>query len=302
MDESTVKVVSNVTVPVLSNETMTSLAQPTVDTKLTDAMDIDPTDTSTKIVTVIKEHNKNDINTNNVEDIDMKIESALYRITAGLPRRELRLIVQEANDCEALLLEDIRILEEALSNCDNNTSAKSTNVDGDDTKRSAIDDPLNTMLESPLTPLDRFSTASALLGRLRNDMALPPSTVPVRIDSHVTNQTIATSIEEEKTFDELTNTSNPFYIIYTKNIISPDTLLTLWKKISMNRAAFVFKRPVKSEEAPGYTDRILYPMDLSLIRKRILANNIQTYADFHNALALISHNCVKYNGTHYNRQ
>jgi len=37
-------------------------------------------------------------------------------------------------------------------------------------------------------------------------------------------------------------------------------------------------------------------MDLGLIRKRIVARNIQTLADLHGAVALISHNCVKYNG------
>jgi Bromodomain len=58
----------------------------------------------------------------------------------------------------------------------------------------------------------------------------------------------------------------------------------------------VFKRPVRSEDAPGYTERIVFPMELSLIRKRIVANNIQTFADLHGALGLISHNCVKYNG------
>jgi hypothetical protein len=37
-------------------------------------------------------------------------------------------------------------------------------------------------------------------------------------------------------------------------------------------------------------------MDLSLIRKMILARKVQSYADLHQYVGLISHNCVKYYG------
>jgi Bromodomain len=37
-------------------------------------------------------------------------------------------------------------------------------------------------------------------------------------------------------------------------------------------------------------------MDLSLIRKMIVARKIKSYADLHMHVGLISHNCVKYNG------
>jgi Bromodomain len=54
---------------------------------------------------------------------------------------------------------------------------------------------------------------------------------------------------------------------------------------------------VKPEEAPGYTDRIKFPMDLSLIRKMIVTRRyVTSYADLHQYIALISHNCCKYNG------
>jgi hypothetical protein len=217
-----------------------------------------------------------------VNDADnTHIEASLFRLTAGLPKRELRLMVQEASECEALLLEDIRILKQALSG----------GADEDETALSII-------LESPLTPLDRYWTASALLGRLRQDMMLPTllsakSTVP-------NNNKVAhkphSAAEEYKSFQELTTLTNPIAKLYLKETIPAATLLAVWKKISSNRAASVFKRPVRSEEAPGYAERILFPMDLSLIRKQIVTNHIQTYVDLHTALGLISHNCVKYNG------
>jgi hypothetical protein len=58
----------------------------------------------------------------------------------------------------------------------------------------------------------------------------------------------------------------------------------------------VFKKAVRAEEAPGYTDRISFPMDLGLIRKMIVARKIVSLADLHKYVGLISHNCVKYNG------
>jgi hypothetical protein len=223
----------------------------------------------------------------------------------------LNLIVQESNECEAALLEEIRILEEALVDL--------TKADGDDTamlvdgvqcatSTSDTDDKtdmntelIQSMVESQLTPLDRYYTAAALLGRLRNDMAIPSVLSTKTANPTVTTTPVASAEEttEVKAFNEFMDPTSRLYTIYTKTIVDQETLLSLWKKISMNRAAFVFKRPVKSDEAPGYTDRIFFPMDLSLIRKRILTNNIQTYIDFHNALALISHNCVKYNGTRW---
>ena len=159
------------------------------------------------------------------------------------------------------------------------------------------DDALNQLLDSPITPLDRFLTLSALMGRLRQDFILPS---PLAVNS--TPCEIHSALNEERTIEEVTGISSPLIETY-KKIMSSDALLAVWRKISSNRVAFVFKRPVKSEEAPGYTDRILFPMDLSLIRKRIITGNIQTFKDLHMALGLISHNCVKYNGreTDYGR-
>jgi hypothetical protein len=73
-------------------------------------------------------------------------------------------------------------------------------------------------------------------------------------------------------------------------------LLAVWKRIFSHRLAGVFKKAVKDEDAPGYAARIRFPMDLGLVRKKILARQIKSLADFHLCIGLIAHNCLKYNG------
>ena len=271
----------------------------TKDDDMTNPMDIDTAESTDPIMAEMRDNNapSEKIITDNRTDKSSEIlERVLYRLTGGLPKCELNLIVQESNDCEVALLEEIRMLEEALVTLskDEGDAEITDGIQGDETAAVA----LQNMLESPITTLDRFYTASAVLGRLRNDMAVP-SASNMKAPNRTATEKASPAVEsnEDKAFNEFTDPNNPLHLIYTETVVDSETLLVLWKKISMNRAAFVFKRPVKSDEAPGYTDRIYFPMDLSLVRKRIITNNIQTYVDFHNALALISHNCVKYNGT-----
>ena len=266
---------------------------------MTNPMDIDTAESTDPIMAEMRDNNapSEKIITDNRTDKSSEIlERVLYRLTAGLPKCELNLIVQESNDCEVALLEEIRMLEEALVTLSKDEGDAEITDGIQDDERTAV--ALQNMLESPITTLDRFYTASAVLGRLRNDMAVP-SASNLKAPNRTATEKASLAVEsnEDKAFNEFTDPNSPLHLIYTETVVDPETLLALWKKISMNRAAFVFKRPVKSDEAPGYTDRIYFPMDLSLVRKRIITNNIQTYVDFHNALALISHNCVKYNGT-----
>jgi Bromodomain len=205
------------------------------------------------------------------------IENTLYRYTSGMPRRELDMMVQESIECETLLLQDIDALEKALSG------------DQDCPKES-----VKAILESQLTPLDRFWSASALMGRLRNDMQVVPPPNSLALE-HTTGGTRGPKrIDDERRLQGLLNDNMK---LYSEEMISNQTMLGLWKKISSSKTALVFKKPVRDEEAPGYSDRIKFPIDLSLIRKRIVANDIQTFESFHAAIGLISHNCVKYNGT-----
>ena len=266
---------------------------------MTNPMDIDTAESTDPIMAEMGDNNapSEKIITDNRTDKSSEIlERVLYRLTGGLPKCELNLIVQESNDCEVALLEEIRMLEEALVTLSKDEGDAEITDGIQDDERTAV--ALQNMLESPITTLDRFYTASAVLGRLRNDMAVP-SASNLKAPNRTATEKASLAVEsnEDKAFNEFTDPNSPLHLIYTETVVDPETLLALWKKISMNRAAFVFKRPVKSDEAPGYTDRIYFPMDLSLVRKRIITNNIQTYVDFHNALALISHNCVKYNGT-----
>jgi Bromodomain len=218
------------------------------------------------------------------------VDATLFRLTRGIPKRELALMVSESEECEKLLEQEILLLEKQIN--------------GD----LAVDDvdiaPLNAILESPLTPLDRYWTASALLGRMRREMLLqsihtvpggdprffpaPPATT-----KKTTNTPIPT-IPESQFANELVGLNE--IPAYTEQQRNSAQLLALWKKISSNRAAHVFKRPVRPEEAPGYTDRIVFPMDLSLIRKLIVSGKICTFQQLHDKIGLICHNCVKYNG------
>lgn len=88
---------------------------------------------------------------------------------------------------------------------------------------------------------------------------------------------------------------NLVHEIYTQKT-EESILLTIWKRISNHRTATVFRRPVSSKDAPTYHERIQFPMDLSLIKKMILAQIISSYADLHFSIGLICHNCVKFNG------
>ena len=90
--------------------------------------------------------------------------------------------------------------------------------------------------------------------------------------------------------------SLPNHAEYKRNHETPDKLLAVWKKLSTHRSSMVFRRPVNPKEAPGYTDRIRFPMDLSLIRKLIMSKHIQNYEGILKQVQLIAHNCVKYNG------
>jgi hypothetical protein len=215
---------------------------------------------------------------------DNLMEATLFRLTQGLPKPELELIVSESEACEAELLREIEILEQAAAAADDDE----TSIDHPSSED------LQAILSSVLTPLDNYWTASALLGRLRDDLTMPriPSSAAA-FPSPVSNlkQPPTPSIDAASTMLAIIDMP-----AYTKRHDNSTHLMTLYKKLAMHRSALVFKKPVKDEEAPGYSDRIRFKMDLTLMRKLILAGNISSYKDFHEYAALISHNCVKFNG------
>lgn len=207
------------------------------------------------------------------------LPATLYRMTDGLPRRELNLMVVEATECEALLQNEIAILEKALDSGE-------------------TDEAVESILQNVLTPLDGYWTASSLLGRLRDDWTLPSVLVAMEANEENDNlgflekqlSSASSNPGAEKPIETL---ANP---IYVKEQPNSTTLLGLWKKIYNSKSSFVFKKPVKAEEAPGYVERIVFPMDLSMVRKLIVSRNIKSYSDLHRYIGIIAHNCVKYNG------
>ena len=240
-------------------------------------------------------------NNDNNNNKDVVVQDALRRLCHGLPVSELTLTVEEATACEAQLLKEISLLERAL----NEDAAENQPEDNNDSK--AEEYPLATttaavdaILDSPLTPLHQYWTASALLGRLRQDLVLPSLDPLQQVLRPAAAAAAASNANSQIHAEELAlqglSKQAKLAHAYDKQTLSGPTLLVVWKKISSNRAAGVFRRAVKPEEAPGYAERIAFPMDLGLVRKRVVAGNIQTLADLHGAVALISHNCVKYNG------
>jgi len=217
------------------------------------------------------------------------LSATLDRLTRGIPKQELRLCISEAAQCEEALKKDIQALEKALEG-------------GDD---AANENVVDEMLEAPFTPLDRYWTASALLGRLRGSMA-PTSLHQIRnpgglstknsINKASSKQDVSkipsgskTSVEAQNLLDLMEHPA------YTR-VETTANILACWKKIFTNRAAIVFKKPVKDEEAPGYSERIQFPMDLSLVRKMIVTRHITCFQQLHLYIGIIAHNCLKYNG------
>jgi Bromodomain len=283
------------------------------------------------------------------------LERTLYRLTRGIPKSELRLMVSEADECEKALREEIAIMEQALTHgIDGAASAAadaamaSTDGGGGGVGEESTTTTIHTILESPYTPMDRFWTYSALVGRLRGDVFAIPSLFALRDEKHPDHVRAMDALEKQQQQqqqssqptasaeasslsaapEQASSSTSTTTTVSVKSAGRPATaaaaaadansnnrallalmdspayhrietsanILACWKKIFTNRAAIVFKKAVKPEEAPGYVDRILFPIDLSLIRKMIVTRHIQSYATLHQYIALISHNCCKYNG------
>jgi hypothetical protein len=240
---------------------------------------------------------QNDETLNSKRPLDAQIKSnvlpSLYKLTEGIPRRELKLMIAEAKSSEEDLEREIKELKMGLDSAKENEEQKGF---------------IDTVLDSEVSPVDSYFTVSALLGRLRDDLAmpLPPNSIlpahrvqvgllhpPPKKQKKPSQEeeTTTETLEKQKRLLALEN--NPEY---AKEHSQASALMMLWKKISHHRASIVFRKPVNPKEAPGYTDRIFFPMDLSLIRKMIVARFVKSYKDLHLNIGLICHNCVKYNG------
>ncbi len=240
-------------------------------------------------------------------------QETLLRMTSGIPQHELKTIVSEASDCIEALEKEILVLEEAIKG--------KGPISGTEVRRTAIPtipseyDPLSTgpnhiasskeILATEFTPLDRYFTVSSILGRLRDplDMPLTPKvggTSGANHDNPKKKNKTANSMQQNrmkviKQYNRL-STLKVENEVYTQIQTDNTALLALIKRISNHRTAAVFRRPVNPKEAPGYEERIPFPIDLTLIKKLILCGHIDTFEKLHSYIGLICHNCVKFNG------
>jgi len=256
--------------------------------------------------------------------------NCLYRITDGLPTHELESIAKESAECQAALEKEIQILEASLQAPEGSADVSSndepppvvvtpmmhhiipiippeydyTNLQGPNYL-----DSTSKIMASDLSPLDRYFTVSALLGRLREPFDTPP---PPHSGLARARLAAMAAVEKKKSKSQFTAqytrkiTSMDKYTkilqlrqlndIYTSHQTDNTAMLALVKRISNHRTATVFRRAVNPLEAPGYTDRILFPVDLTLIKKMVVCGYIKTFEELHQAVGLICHNCVKFNG------
>lgn len=281
-------------------------------------------------------------NTTSIPYQPSDINATLFRLTECLPKHELKLIYQEATDCEIALLKEIRELQSSAGILSNTyremTDLETTVISIDESTQRSNRNPTLPLIRIPLaydptshgpnylestedmlitdfTPPDRYSTLSALLGRLRDPYDIPPrpysaiaryryaatiaakqrQTSNRKKNPHTVH---ATDVEQRQRVRERQELLCKLVTkkCYTESQSDVTKLLALWKRISNHRTATVFRKAVQTNEAPGYADRISFPMDLGLIRKMIVAGFITSYQEMHKKMGLICHNCVKFNG------
>jgi hypothetical protein len=267
---------------------------------------------------------------NVTDEWNQTLEETLFRLARGLPRHELQMVIHEAMECELALQQEIRVLEAAQTSNINIT----TDLGANGPYSTILPNEYNPNLQSEVNflstaeaifgtvfaPHDRYFSLSALLGRLREPFTTPPtphsqkeakdgsdhlkkgprknwsssqpgggSSTAFSGDTEKTRAQIA----KQKALLELRN--NQLYtIMYPMD--QQIVLLTVWKRISSHRSALVFRKPVNPDAAPGYREKIQFPMDLSLIRKLITSGYIASFQQLHEYVGLICHNCIKFNG------
>ena len=250
---------------------------------------------------------------NSSEEHDNLRQKTLLRMTSGIPQHELKTIVSEASNCIEALEKEIALLEEA------------TKGEGAilplESKRAAVPtipreyDPLSKgpnhitsakdILATDFSPLDRYFTVSSILGRLKDPLDIPlvskiEEATAINNENPKKKNKTSNSLQQNRQkvlrqYKRLVTLKDDNEI-YTQVQTDNSALLALIKRISNHRTAAVFRRPVNPKEAPGYEDRIPFPIDLTLIKKLILCGHINTFEKLHSYIGLICHNCVKFNG------
>jgi hypothetical protein len=205
------------------------------------------------------------------------IDDVMLRLTKGLPRFELDLIVKEANECERALQEEIIMLEKesaalkavvanatstvrtdsplSMEGRSDRISATGHQGKGEEKDKEAppfqyglgmpyatVDD----VLRSEYTTVDRFITLSALLGRLFIPLPLPESH-PYAITLEEANKKISKQqryqqkrrvVERQQQL--LTLQQSPYYTKRSTAERWTAMLTSVWKKISRFGILFLF--------------------------------------------------------------
>lgn len=253
------------------------------------------------------------------EDARGLIDPALFRLTSGMPLHELGNMVREADDCERALIAEIRILEKESGIPESDLTAPPEGAPTDSplpAHFANVDD----MLASDLSAASGFYGVSALLGRLRGplEMPLPPNAPAQQVAKKggrpKKNPGTAAAAgggggssgdskeeAERKEKDAALAKARALLALaedptYTKALDNNAPLVALCKKVGSHRTSMVFRRPVNPKEAPGYEERIPFPIDMSLVKKMVQAGQVRSFRDLHERLGLVSHNCCKYNG------
>ncbi|KAM6055078.1 bromodomain-containing protein 8-like [Theristicus caerulescens] len=80
-----------------------------------------------------------------------------------------------------------------------------------------------------------------------------------------------------------------------QHLLFKRTFLSIWKMVASHRYSGPFLKAVSEKQAPGYTDVVKRPMDLTSIKRRLSKGHIQSMVQFQRDLMLMFQNAVMYN-------
>lgn len=159
------------------------------------------------------------------------------------------------------------------------------------------------------------------------DSKTTPLTIEICDEYKQTDQIVDSSTVKDETADAYSTENNPSALsgklkrkcptIATPTIPSPSSplmslgmyemdslqqqrawrksIMLVWKSAASHRYANVFLQPVTDEVAPGYSNIVFNPMDLSLIKKNIENGVINTTAQFQRDILIMFQNALMYN-------
>lgn len=76
-------------------------------------------------------------------------------------------------------------------------------------------------------------------------------------------------------------------------------IFIVWRHAAQHKYANLFLHPVREEDAPGYKNVVLRPMDLSTVKKKIETGLIKTDIEFQRDMLLMFQNAFMYNSSEH---